>query len=140
MDRTLVRIGALLSFLAVALGAFAKHTLEKSLSPHSLEIFDTGARYHALHALGVIVIGFLVAFGDAKRLRLAGWLLIVGIAIFSGSLYALALTGQKMLGALAPLGGLSLMAGWVTLSLGFPKQLPDQATDAKSWAPSQGHP
>jgi uncharacterized membrane protein YgdD (TMEM256/DUF423 family) len=125
MDRTLVRIGALLSFLAVALGAFGKHALETRLDAHSMEIFETGARYHGLHALGVVAIGILCAFGDAARLRVAGWLLVAGVAIFSGSLYAIALTGVRAFGAVAPIGGLCLMAGWVVAAFGLnsPKQL-----------------
>ena len=118
-DRLLIQVGALLSFLAVAIGAFARHSLEPKLSPESIAIFDIGARYHALHALGVVVVGILVAYGDPKRLRLAGWFLTGGIVIFAGSLYTLALTGMRLLGALAPVGGLSLMIGWVLVAYGF---------------------
>ena len=120
MDRTLVRIGALLSFLAVAIGAFARHTLEPKLSAHAIEVFDIGARYHALHAIGVVLVGLLASFGEPKRLRIAGWLLVIGVLVFSGSLYAFALTENKGFGALAPIGGLSLMAGWIVVAFGFP--------------------
>jgi len=108
----LVAIGALNAALAVAAGAFAAHGLRARLSERALEIFETGARYHMYHALAIIVAGLLVARGAST----AGWIFLAGIAIFSGSLYALALTDVKALGAITPLGGLAFLVGWLWLA------------------------
>lgn len=100
-------------FLAVALGAFAAHGLEARVSAELLATFQTGADYHMIHALalfGVAVLGRF--FPDASVLRLSGYLFLAGILLFSGSLYALALTGLSWLGAITPFGGLAFLAGW----------------------------
>jgi uncharacterized membrane protein YgdD (TMEM256/DUF423 family) len=108
----LVAAGALNAAIAVAAGAFAAHGLRERLAPRALEIFETGARYQMYHALAMILAGVLVARGAAT----AGWLFQAGIVVFSGSLYALALSDVKVLGAITPLGGLAFLAGWVWLA------------------------
>jgi len=115
---TMVALGAASAALAVALGAFAAHGLRSRLAPDLLAIFQTGVQYHFYHSLGLIAVG-LAAFhlGLSGPLRLAGWLMLVGIILFSGSLYALALTGERMLGAVAPIGGTAFIAAWVLLAL-----------------------
>ena len=108
----LVALGAVNAALAVAAGAFGAHGLRERLLPRALEVFETGARYHMYHALAMILAGMLVARGAAT----AGWIFQVGIVIFSGSLYALALTDVKALGAITPIGGLAFLVGWLWLA------------------------
>lgn len=115
-DRSpLVTFGALNAALAVAAGAFGAHGLRERLAPRALEIFETAARYHMIHALAMVLAGVLAGRGLAGA-GVAGWLFQAGIAVFSGSLYALALTDVKVLGAITPLGGLAFLAGWLWLA------------------------
>ena len=111
----LIAIGALNAALAVAAGAFGAHGLRERLEPRALEIFETGARYQMYHALAMILAGLLAARGLTGATT-AGWLFLAGIAIFSGSLYALSLTDVKVLGAITPLGGVAFLAGWLWLA------------------------
>jgi uncharacterized membrane protein YgdD (TMEM256/DUF423 family) len=116
--RLWVALGALNAFLAVAAGAFGAHALKARLSVDLQAIFETGARYHMYHALGLVAVGLLAAVRpNAGLLSASGWCLQVGILLFSGSLYALALSGVRALGAVTPLGGLSFLAGWALLAL-----------------------
>jgi uncharacterized membrane protein YgdD (TMEM256/DUF423 family) len=108
----LVAAGAINALIAVAAGAFAAHALRTRLEPRALEIFETGARYQMYHALAMIVAGALAVAGA----RTAGWIFQGGIAVFSGSLYALALTDVKLLGAITPIGGLAFLVGWAWLA------------------------
>jgi uncharacterized membrane protein YgdD (TMEM256/DUF423 family) len=109
----LVALGALNAAFAVAAGAFAAHGLRERLETKALEVFETGARYHMYHALAIIAAGLLAERAGATT---AGWIFQVGIVLFSGSLYALALTDVKMLGAITPFGGLAFLAGWLWLA------------------------
>ena len=104
-------LGALNAFLAVAAGAFAAHGLRDRLEPRHLEVFEVGVRYHMYHALGLIAVAWLVS-RQAPLATAAGWSFVAGILVFSGSLYALALTGISRLGAITPLGGIAFLAGW----------------------------
>jgi uncharacterized membrane protein YgdD (TMEM256/DUF423 family) len=106
-----IQAGAVGMFLAVALGAFAAHGLKARISPEMLAIWETGVRYHVYHALA------LLALGAARGPEKAGWCFIAGIAVFSGSLYVLALTGEKRLGMITPIGGLLFLAGWILFAL-----------------------
>ncbi|MEJ7597079.1 MAG: DUF423 domain-containing protein [Kofleriaceae bacterium] len=108
----LVALGALNAALAVAAGAFAAHALKDRLSVRALEIFETGARYHIYHALAMILAGVLVVRGATT----AGWLFQAGIVLFTGSLYLLAATDVKVLGAITPIGGVAFLAGWLWLA------------------------
>lgn len=115
---TYVLTGAVLSGLAVVLGAFGAHALASRLGPDALETFQTGVRYHMYHALALLAAGWLVdRRPDLMSARLAGRLFVTGVVIFSGSLYALALTGQRWLGAITPVGGVAFILGWVALAL-----------------------
>ena len=105
---TLVALGAVNAALAVAAGAFGAHGLRERLDARSLEIFETGARYHMFHALAIVLCGVLATRGATT----AGWLFQAGIVVFSGSLYALSLSGVRVLGAITPLGGLAFLVGW----------------------------
>jgi uncharacterized membrane protein YgdD (TMEM256/DUF423 family) len=106
----LVALGAVNAALAVAAGAFAAHGLRERLAPRALEIFETGARYHLIHAVAMVLAGILLARGP-------GWMFQAGIVLFSGSLYALALSDVKVLGAVTPIGGVLFLAGWLWLAI-----------------------
>jgi uncharacterized membrane protein YgdD (TMEM256/DUF423 family) len=117
-DRTLA-IGALFAMLGVISGAFGAHALKAVLSPEAVAVYRTGVDYHLLHALGLLVLGILQrGQPESKKLFLASLLMIAGIVLFSGSLYALALTGVRWLGAITPLGGLCFIAAWGLIALG----------------------
>jgi uncharacterized membrane protein YgdD (TMEM256/DUF423 family) len=115
---TFARLGALSALLAVAAGAFGAHALRDRLAPDLLTVFETGARYQMYHALALILTGLELERSDARALRAAGWLFVAGTLVFSGSLYALALSGVRVLGAVTPLGGVAFMAGWVAFAVG----------------------
>jgi uncharacterized membrane protein YgdD (TMEM256/DUF423 family) len=102
--------------IAVIVGAFGAHGLRDRLSPADLEIFETGVRYHMYHALGLFAVAWVASRWPSGTTTAAGWLFIVGIVVFSGSLYTLVLTGQRWLGAVTPVGGLALVAGWAALA------------------------
>lgn len=108
----LIALGALNGAIAVAAGAFGAHGLRERLEPRALEIFETAARYQMFHALAMVLCAVIATRGAAT----AGWLFQAGIVVFSGSLYALALSDVKILGAITPLGGLAFLAGWVWLA------------------------
>ncbi len=105
--------GALFGFLGVAFGAFGAHALRDRLDASSLAIYQTGVQYQFVHALALVAIG--LSQRDGKPLRWAAMCFAVGVPIFSGSLFALALSGVKVLGAIAPFGGLAFLAGWALL-------------------------
>jgi uncharacterized membrane protein YgdD (TMEM256/DUF423 family) len=110
-------LAALMGALAVVMGAFAAHGLQAMLSERMLAVFETGARYHLVHALAM-GLAALAARGRAARLAsLAAALFLAGTLLFSGSLYVLAFTGVTALGMITPLGGLSFIAGWIALAL-----------------------
>jgi uncharacterized membrane protein YgdD (TMEM256/DUF423 family) len=109
--------GAVSGFIAVAAGAFGAHALKRSLSPESIQIFETGARYQMYHALALLATAWIVSQWPGATALWAGRLFIVGTILFSGSLYLLALTGITWLGAITPLGGLAFLAGWICLAL-----------------------
>ena len=108
---------AALGGLAVALGAFGAHGLEGAVAPDRLATWRTGAQYHLAHALAAVVAFALAAFRASGAARWAGRLFVVGVALFSGSLYGLVLLDAPVLGAVAPLGGLALIAGWAALAV-----------------------
>src|SRR5882762_2469024 len=112
------RVGALSGFLAVLVGAFGAHTLRARLSPELLQAFETGARYQMFHALALLYIGMVAEREPRSRLRAAGWLFVTGTLLFSGSLYALALSGMRFFGAITPLGGVCFLLGWLALARG----------------------
>ena len=115
MDRFFFVSGALAAFIAVALGAFGAHSLKDRLSPEMLNIFDVGVRYHMYHALGLLAVAWAIARWPEASLNAAGWAFIVGIVIFSGSLYILSIFDIRWLGAITPLGGLAFLIGWAIL-------------------------
>jgi uncharacterized membrane protein YgdD (TMEM256/DUF423 family) len=118
MDRTFAALGALSALLAVAAGAFGAHALRARLSAEMLAIFETGARYQMYHALGLVAVAWASTRWPGSLTTSAGWLFVLGTVLFSGSLYALSLSGVRQLGAITPLGGLSFIAGWACLAAG----------------------
>ena len=117
LDRLFATLGAVSAFLAVAAGAFGAHALRARLSPDLLAVFETGARYQMYHALGLIAVAWMLTRYPGPWPARAGWLFLAGTVLFSGSLYALALSGIRWLGAVTPLGGLAFLAGWLCLAL-----------------------
>lgn len=109
-------LAGVLAAIGVGMGAFGAHVLEPRLSPRMLSIFQTGVHYHLVHALGLLGAGLLLLHRPSAPLRLAAWLFVAGIALFSGSLYVLALSGVRWLGAITPLGGTAFLAGWLLLA------------------------
>jgi uncharacterized membrane protein YgdD (TMEM256/DUF423 family) len=118
MERVFLVAGSLSAALAVILGAFTAHVLRGRLPADLLVTFETGARYHMYHALGLLAVAWAIARWPSSSLTAAGLLFIAGTVLFSGSLYLLAITGQRWLGAVTPLGGVAFIAGWLALAWG----------------------
>lgn len=115
--RTLATAGALLA-LATVFGAFGAHALKSQLAPDRLQVYETAVRYHFFHALGLLGIGITLRFVDAAPLRWAAMLVLVGIVLFSGSLYALTFGAPRAVGPVTPVGGVALIAGWICFAAG----------------------
>ncbi len=118
MANTFMLLGSLAGFLGVAAGAFGAHGLRSRLSPDMLAVFETAVRYQMYHVFALLITAAVISrAGDARLLSVAGWSFITGVVLFSGSLYALALTGISSLGAITPIGGLAFLVGWACLAL-----------------------
>jgi len=116
MDRLFLGLGSASALIAVALGAFGAHGLRARIVPDMLTTFEIGVRYQMYHALALLAVGAVAGRLPPGAVSAAGWLFVAGTVIFSGSLYTLALTGQRWLGAVTPLGGLAFLAGWAVLA------------------------
>ena len=117
MHKNFLLVAAILGFLGVAFGAFGAHGLRERLSPEMMAVFEIGVRYQMYHVFAMLAVAAAIAhFGRARLLLVAGWSFIAGVLIFSGSLYALALTGTGMFGAITPIGGVGLLLGWACLA------------------------
>jgi uncharacterized membrane protein YgdD (TMEM256/DUF423 family) len=116
MERFFFGIGALSALLAVAAGAFGSHALKTRLSPEMLSVFEIGVRYQMYHAFALIACAWAYIRWPGTLVSTSGWLFVGGTIIFSGSLYLLSLTGTRWLGAITPIGGVALMAGWLCLA------------------------
>lgn len=114
--RTFWVMGAVFGLLAVAAGAFGAHALRERLTPDRLDVFETAARYQMYHALALLAVAWAVRAWPDSTAALAGWAFASGIVVFSGSLYILALTGVRWLGAITPLGGVAFLTGWLLLA------------------------
>ena len=124
MAKTFLTLASLCAMTAVMFGAFGAHALKGRLDDYALGVYHTAVQYHFYHSLALLAVGLIALHQpDASLLRPAGWLFFVGIVIFSGSLYLLAISGVKWLGAVTPLGGLSFIAGWACLAAVGWKQL-----------------
>jgi uncharacterized membrane protein YgdD (TMEM256/DUF423 family) len=117
MARIFFILGSLSGLVAVALGAFGAHTLRDRLSTDLLSIFETGVRYQMYHALALLLTAWAITRWPGPFSVAAGWLFVAGSVIFSGSLYALSLSGVRWLGAITPLGGVAFIIGWLCLAL-----------------------
>jgi uncharacterized membrane protein YgdD (TMEM256/DUF423 family) len=117
LDRTFSLIAALAGFIGVMLGAFGAHGLRNRLSADMLGVFETGVRYHLIHALAILLVSVILNRSTGTWIVAAGWFFTAGIVLFSGSLYLMALTGVRGLGAITPLGGLAFLLGWASLAL-----------------------
>ncbi len=119
-----VIIGALCAALSVAFGAFGAHLLEKILDPKYLDIWGKGVTYQMLHSVGILLVGLLLGkLPGNSLLTWSGWLMVIGIILFSGSLYILSITKISMLGAITPLGGVSFIIAWVLMIIAAVKYL-----------------
>jgi len=116
MDRLYFTLGALFGASGVAAGAFGAHALKSRLAPDLLAVFETAARYQLIHALALLAAAWAVSRWPGRRSRWAGACFAIGIVLFSGTLYALALSGVRALGAITPVGGVLLIAGWLLLA------------------------
>jgi uncharacterized membrane protein YgdD (TMEM256/DUF423 family) len=119
MSRTFFFLGAVSGFIAVAAGAFGAHSLRDRLTPEYVSVFETGVRYQMYHALALLAVAWVIERGGGTSAQWAGWLFVIGTVLFSGSLYGLALTGIRWMGAITPLGGVAFLAGWVCLALSW---------------------
>lgn len=117
--RLFLALGTINAALAVTLGAFGAHALRSRVTPEMLAVYHTGSQYHFYHALGLLAVGMIAMHSpEVPFLRLAGWLMTLGIVLFSGSLYLLAISGTRWLGAVTPLGGVAFIAAWLLLAVG----------------------
>lgn len=124
MSKQILMTASILLAFAVALGAFGAHGLKAHLSTEMLQTYKTGVEYHFYHALGLLLIGVLSISYPSSLLNWSAILLVFGIVLFSGSLYVLAISGIKWIGAITPLGGLSFIAGWIFLLVAVWKKVP----------------
>jgi len=115
MSKTILLSTAILLVLAVAIGAFGAHALKPRLTEEMMQVYKTGVEYHFYHALGLFLIGILSTTWPSGWLNWSALLIGLGIILFSGSLYVMAITGIKWVGAITPIGGLSFISGWVLL-------------------------
>ncbi len=117
MERLFLAAGAISGFVAVAAGAFGAHALRARLPPDLVAVFQTGAQYQLAHALALLACGWMAARTPVAAATVAaGWLFLAGTVLFSGSLYALALSGIRALGAITPVGGIAFLGGWAALA------------------------
>ncbi len=124
MARQILMSGALMALLGVAIGAFGAHGLKPFLSEPMLAAFETGVRYHLIHALGILSAGMSLAYGPIRQFKWAGWAFFLGIVLFSGSLYVMSISGVRGLGIVTPFGGLCFIMGWGLLARGYWKAFP----------------
>jgi len=116
VERRFFTLGAMLAMLGVAAGAFGAHALKSRLTPDMLAVFEVGVRYQLVHALALLAVAWAITRWPGRAALYAGVLFIAGIVLFSGSLYLLALTGERSLGAITPFGGVAFLAGWACLA------------------------
>jgi uncharacterized membrane protein YgdD (TMEM256/DUF423 family) len=118
VSKTFLVLGSLSAMIAVALGAFGAHGLRQWVTVELVAVYQTAVQYHFYHALGLLAVGILaLQLPESGALRWAGWLMLAGTVLFSGSLYLLALTGLHWLGAITPLGGTAFIGAWLLLAL-----------------------
>jgi len=116
VERRFFALGAMLAMIGVAAGAFGAHALKSRLTPDMLAVFEVGVRYQLVHALALLAVAWAITRWPGRAALYAGALFIAGIVLFSGSLYLLALTGERSLSAITPFGGVAFLAGWACLA------------------------
>lgn len=122
--KVFVIIGAINAFIAVSLGAFGAHGLADKLEPKYLDIWKTGVTYQMFHAFGILAVALLLGKAASSSLfSWSGWLMLIGIILFSGSLYVLSLTRINLVGIITPFGGVSFLAAWILMIIGAVKNL-----------------
>ncbi len=129
-----LRVTAVSGFLFVALGAFGAHALREVLTEGAVETWRTASLYHAIHTLALGLVTLFLRNSTARPLRVAGWSFLSGVLLFSGSLYLLAVTGIRILGAITPLGGVAFLAGWVALFIAAPGVLPSFTASSRDFS------
>ncbi len=117
MDRLFLILAALSGAISVGAGAFGAHAMRARLDARLFEVFETGAQYQMYHALALLAVAWVASRWPGPLVTASGWLLVAGTILFSGSLYAMALTGIRALGAITPLGGACFIAGWLALAV-----------------------
>ena len=123
MDKLFIAIGSFAAFIGVGLGAFGAHGLKNRLSDQMMAVWHTGVNYHLIHAVALILVGILIhLYSSMGLLKLVGWMFLLGIILFSGSLYLLAIFEIRKLGMITPLGGLAFLTGWLILAITMVKQ------------------
>lgn len=128
MAKIFVMLGAIFGAMSVGMGAFGAHGLRSrvvdgSLEPRLLEVWETAAQYQMYHALALLFVAWLATQGDSTATSVSGWAFVVGVAVFSGSLYTMTLTGLRWLGAITPIGGVAFIVGWIALAVASSKLL-----------------
>jgi len=124
MSKFFLLLGAINTFICVALGAFGAHGLKHILTDEMLTIFHVGVQYHFYHALGLLFVGLLLLhYAKSRLIELAGWFMLLGIILFSVSLYAMSLTEIRGIGMITPFGGMSYMISWIVLSVAIWKEV-----------------
>jgi uncharacterized membrane protein YgdD (TMEM256/DUF423 family) len=118
-SRKFMVIASVFGLTGVALGAFGAHTLKSDVSSEMLSVFETGVRYQMYHTFALFVAAYVLQSKQTKKLEIAAWLFVAGVILFSGSFYVLAVTGIRSVGIITPFGGLSLLGGWLMMTLGF---------------------
>lgn len=113
-----IKLASIFMFLGVALGAFGAHALRLRLGEHYMEVYKTAVLYQFVHALGLFAVAWLSSQIQDPKINLGGWMFVLGIVLFSGSLYILSITQIKIFGAITPLGGLAFLAGWILIFAG----------------------
>jgi uncharacterized membrane protein YgdD (TMEM256/DUF423 family) len=124
MAKLFITLASFSGMLAVMLGAFAAHALKNTLDEYSLGVFQTAVQYHFYHSFALLAVGILaLSLPESSLLRSSGWLFVIGLLLFCGSLYVLSFSGVRWLGAITPLGGLCFIAGWAALAAAAWKSL-----------------
>lgn len=121
-SRTFIIMGAMSGFLSIAFGAFGAHAIKQWMSADLMAIYQTAVSYQIYHSLGLILVALVYQQQQNKLIKVAGWLMLSGILIFSGSLYTLSLTDTRWLGAITPIGGTLLLSAWLLLAFGVSKK------------------
>lgn len=112
---TFIKLGALMMALSVAFGAFGAHALKNVLDEHMTKVYHTAVEYQFYHSLGMFAVAFISYINDDKKVKIAGYIMLVSTAIFSGSLYAMTIIELKWLGAITPIGGVGFILSWIML-------------------------